>query len=706
MKGNWIWLDEKIYPDCQNSFYTMFCQDKSMQYTVAEFQKTYEFDKEIKTVTISAAADVKYILYANGKYIATGMVCRGGDYAFKGVMPYVYYDTYIIEDCGKTLDLFAKVQLLPIVETEVSSGHGGFCLEAEITFADGSKKIVNTDETWLSRRDNTSFSGSRYFYEKKKDVFVPAVVTPNIWTLKKSPIEPLCEEKIYPEFYMTHPVAPHSELNVTVYFDKVYSCFPAFKVKAKGEFEIRMNYFEYAEPRTWYDVITGNCDIEHRCHKMQSVGGIRFEIVNKSDYPVTLEDVHIYFVHYPVTMQGSFECNDPTLNKIYEIGAHTLKICLQTLELDSPRHQENLGCTGDYFLETIFNSYTFGKLDVSRFDITRTADLMRVTDARMYHTAYSLIWVQMILYYYNVTGDINLVHEVKDMLLRLMERFDSYTGENNLIEKPYDFMFIDWIFHDGHSMHHPPKALGQGPMNAFYYKALTDGAQICNILGDFETASLYSERAKKVRNAFNELLFDQERALYIAGLGTAQELPDDGEFDDLMPQNVDKKYFGMHTNALAVLYGICPLELEKDIMTKVMEDETLITVQPYFMHFVLEALYKAGLYEKYGLKTLYRWKRLIDICPKAMREGWIDMPGYGYDFSHAWGCTPTYQLPSKILGLEILEPKFKKISVKPDLFGLEFANIKVPTPYGAIEACITKDKAEINAPEEIEVIYR
>ncbi len=42
--------------------------------------------------------------------------------------------------------------------------------------------------------------------------------------------------------------------------------------------------------------------------------------------------------------------SDQDLNEIYELGKHTLKICRQTIELDSPMHQENLGCIGDYMI--------------------------------------------------------------------------------------------------------------------------------------------------------------------------------------------------------------------------------------------------------------------------------------------------------------------------------------------------------------------
>jgi len=53
-------------------------------------------------------------------------------------------------------------------------------------------------------------------------------------------------------------------------------------------------------------------------------------------------------------------------------------------------------------------------------------------------------------------------------------------------------------------------------------------------------------------------------------------------------------------------------------------------------------------------------KAIYDECPKGLKEGWIQLH-YKFDYSHAWGGTPMYQLPARISGLEILEPGMKKI---------------------------------------------
>jgi hypothetical protein len=91
--------------------------------------------------------------------------------------------------------------------------------------------------------------------------------------------------------------------------------------------------------------------------------------------------------------------------------------------------------------------------------------------------------------------------------------------------------------------------------------------------------------------------------------------------------------------------------------------------------------------------------------PKGLVEGWYLCEGYAYDYSHVWGGTPTYQLPVRLAGLEIVEAGFKKIKLSPSLYRLTWAKIGIPTPYGLIKIELNKNtKPVIIAPKEIEII--
>ena len=128
---------------------------------------------------------------------------------------------------------------------------------------------------------------------------------------------------------------------------------------------------------------------------------------------------------------------------------------------------------------------------------------------------------------------------------------------------------------------------------------------------------------------------------------------------------------------------------------------TIIIASPYFMHYVLDAVYEAGLWSRYGMDLLQRWQVCLQRTEKGLAEGWDAFKG---DFSHAWGGTPAYQLPARLSGLKILSPGFARISLRPELYGLDSAFVRIPTRYGAIEIEMKKgEPPRITVPNGITV---
>lgn len=138
-------------------------------------------------------------------------------------------------------------------------------------------------------------------------------------------------------------------------------------------------------------------------------------------------------------------------------------------------------------------------------------------------------------------------------------------------------------------------------------------------------------------------LWDKQKRLYIDGLYDKDAISS----TKWLPADTPKKYYSQHMNTLVVLYDIAPEEIQQELMRTVMEDRSLSQAQPYFMHFVFQALSKTELFQEYGFSQLMRWKQLLDENASGLKEVWY---GFDCDYSHAWGGTPTYQLPAKILG--------------------------------------------------------
>lgn len=678
LQKHFIWLNEEKYPEYQKTFCTVFDKSDEYQFGVVGFRKQYHFKKKINTVVIRIYADTKYFLYLNGRWIGSGPVCPGGDYGNKTPMPVQYYSTYVVEKPGQELNFFVLVQLSPGVQCDMSLGRGGLCMEAFVTLEDGSTQTVSTDETWEGRLETQYVSLNDMDLTRKSEEWSPAVLCENVWNLKESPILNLTEEMILPI------AIEENDQNIFVDFDKIYAGYIVLEINAPSEFSITIETCETKSKHCGTYTVKGKGKVSYRSMRLDSIG----ELVIRGIRREYLKEIYLIYSHYPTLQQGEFQSSDEVLNKIFQVGKHTTEICRQSIELDSPNHQENLGCTGDYFIESLVSYYCFGDTSLSAFDVLRTAQYLCMTRGKMFHTTYSLIWVNMLYDNYLFSGDVGILQQCEAALTILLDRFWGYVGDNHVIDNPPDYMFVDWVPVDEFNLHHPPKALGQTVLNAFYYNALCLSEKIYQVLDRNEHSKECRERADLLKKAFHECFYDEERGLYIAGLNTEYEP------NKWLPPNTSKKYYLKHANVLAALYDLD--DNGRELMDRVMHDDTLIDVQPYFMHFVLEAIYHTGLFEKYGIREIYRWKEMVDECDKGMKEAWGKFPGYDYDYSHAWGATPTYQLMSKITGLQILEPGFRKISLKPNLFGLESVKVIIPTPYGMI-------KCELGRENKIEV---
>lgn len=700
-----IWLSKKIYPEHQRCRTTVFAPWEGQDFCVAEFEKRVNISYPVTKAFLEIFADTKFRVWVNGCFIGTGPAAPGGDYGSTAPMETGYVSCFPAALAQGENVIFVQVQLSPQVMTESSRGQGGLTVLMTAEDGEGRSTVIGTDSSWMARI-NTTFTrpGERDDTRPQKD-WTQAEEVKNTWKLKKCPLPPLLEEFKKPVTVVTAAefqnrlaseqdtitISPGCPLTFWMHFDRIYAGYPQFDYQGTRGLCVYLKIQEITGHTLRQEKLVLAERGSYRGLRMHSIGVLEVTVSNFSDRPLTLSKVGMNAACYPPGETGSFCCSDPALNAVYELGRHTLTICRQSLHLDSPTHQETLGCTGDYFVESMIGYCTFADHRLTRLDLVRTADWLRLHKGVMFHTSYSLIWVQMLREYLRYTGDESILDETMDVLHLLLALFHTYTDQRGCIVNPPNYMFVDWRQVDEFQLHHPPKALGQAALNAFYYKALTDGAELCEIRGE---KAPYRERAKILKRAFHNIFYDPQRELYFDGEGTP--LPG----NRWMPDNVCRRYFSQHTNSLAVLYGLC--EDKKRIMTAVIEDKSLIQAQPYFMFFVLEALFQAGLFPVYGLDQMRRWTVLVQECGKGLKEVWN---GFDCDYSHAWGAAPTYYLPMKLLGLSVEEDGFRAVRIKPDLMGLEYARIKIPTPFGFITAQLSADGShQITVPPQIRVV--
>ena len=682
----WIWLPEDKYPDRQKTKISETHHEPAIgPFIVAECARNYRFDKPIASMEIRAGADTFFRLNVNDKHIMSGPASVGGDFlGCERVRPQQYATVVALDAQHPGLNegevrFAALVRVTPIRMFEYSHGQGGFCLTAHVRFVDGTKTVLLTDESWQLK--NLPAYAEKDFYDGTlaPDAPVSARIIENRWHCLTSPIPPMTEHNI-PIKNNRIELAAGQTVQRTLQMDMIYTGYPVVHAQTTGRAEVTIRFVETAEEGGQERCVFTRDDA-YIGTGLHSAGKLVVEAKNLSDAPAVVF-VDFLASHYPVEQQAFTRTNDEELNRVLDVCTHTLKYCRQTLHLDSGRHCEPLACTGDYYIEMLMTAFSFGDQRLSAFDVRRTAQLLRYNDGRIFHTTYSLIWVQMLWDVYMLTGEKQLLVDCEDALIMLLERFATYFGENGLIETPPDYMFIDWLFPDGISTHHPPKALGQTCLNLFCFGAYNTAEKIYAALNEPAMAADVRKRADALKVSILDNLYDAQRGLFFEGLNTPTPEHLLGVW---MPQNVEKRYYRMHANILAAYFGIMEKEECAALLQRMFADETLGVVQPYFAHFLLEAVLRSGLRDEHTLRILEEWKAPVADCPYGLAEGFHKPePTYQFDHSHAWGGTPAYALPMALTGFEMVEPAFKKIRFSPSLLGLDYAAVQIPTPCGLI----------------------
>ncbi len=697
----WIWLPKEKYPNHQTTIFHAHDPKAKGNFTVAEFTKRYDLPKVPKKVDIRVSADTLFQLFCNETCVATGPASVGGDF-FGNERPrenYYAFETAIYPDKCE-LEFFARVQMTPDRICDYSRGHGGFMLSAIATFDDGTQMHFETDSSWLARK-NGAYTASRIFDGTvAPDEFVNAEITENIWHTTTAPIPVREEKEIFADGYKI-ALAPYEEKEVALEFDKIYAGFLHVKAKTKGNIHLHVRTCEIPESVVNREKFIVSEDTDYRGFYTHSIGQMNISLKNESDAESTVE-VSLISTNYPITEEATTTTSDEDMNLVLDVCKHTLKICRQTHHLDSPGHCEPLACTGDYYIESLMTMFSFGDMRLAEFDLLRTAVMLERENGRMFHTTYSLIFVRMLYDTYMATGNIELLRKCEKALRLLLARFETYIGENGLIETPPDYMFIDWIYIDEISMHHPPKALGQTCLNIYYFAALEAAEKIFGFLSLPADADGCRTKKEALRSAVNTQLFDAEKGVYFEGLNTPTEERLLGKW---MPQNTEKRYYLKHSNILAACFGICDDDTSTRLIHEVMSDKIEGDCQPYFLHFLFEAIFRLGLREQYTAALAKRWIAPVKECPKGLVEGFImPEPTYRFDHSHAWGGTPLYSLPKALLGLEVIEPGMREIKLSPSLLDFENATVELLTPCGKLTCKMQKGQnPEITVPNGIKL---
>ncbi len=359
---------------------------------------------------------------------------------------------------------------------------------------------------------------------------------------------------------------------------------------------------------------------------------------------------------------GTFRCSDERLNQIWQTGAYTVHLCMQDYLWDGIK-RDRLVWMGDMHPEVMTVNTVFGNEEVVRKSLDYVRDNTPPDEWMNGICSYSLWWIIIQHHLYQWYGDMDYLKEQREYLRALLHTVMGQMDGNR--EAYAEGRFIDWPSND------QPAVIHAG-LQALSVRALEAGADLAFRLGEKVLREECLAAAKWLRTYVPDMVENSQAAALLSLSG----MVDAADASAIILRNGAEKFTS------------------------------------FMGYYLLEALARSGHYsEAMDLISDY-WGRMLDLGATTFWEDFnyadarnaarIDEPvpdgkfdihadggawcyvGLRHSFCHGWASGPTAWLSRHVLGVEAVEPGFRKVRIEPHLDHLEWAEGTFPTPQGII----------------------
>jgi alpha-L-rhamnosidase len=512
------------------------------------FRKEFEIGKKVRDARIYISGIGYYELSMNGSKIGDHVLDPGQtDYEQRTF--YVVYDvTADIKQGNNAIGVMlgdgwyhqTAVNHGRFGWTDVDYGIPRLICQLHLTFTDGSRETVVSDETWKAAPGpvtfNNVYAGEHYDARLEHDGWNTDGFDDSGWEtaeLVEGPGGKLVSQKIPPikKIKTIEPVdISNPKPGVYVYnMGQNFSGWARLKLKAEKGTKIRLRFAEWLtedgmiDPASTGSYATGVVQTDKYICKGDGVeiweprfSYHGFQYVEMTGFPGTpkKENLEGVVVNTALDKSGTFECSDSLINKLHQTALWTLTSNLHSIPTDCP-HRERCGWLGDAFLVSDMTNYNFdAALFWSKFirdiETSRRGGVPNnIAPGRRFGgkapdwgaAFIKLPWTMFL--YYNDTSIISAHYEgmrfFMDHLEQIAEDYIIYQG-------------IGSLFSPGRIM--PKETPPELTTTTLFYFCSEAMARMAKTIGRPEDASRYALLAQKVKKAFNEKFYDISENTY------------------------------------------------------------------------------------------------------------------------------------------------------------------------------------------------
>ena len=392
--------------------------------------------------------------------------------------------------------------------------------------------------------------------------------------------------------------------------------------------------------------------------------------VKTADAPLTVRRVAIGESRYPLSVDASFRCSDPSVERIWRLSRRTIETCLHEMLFDCPYYEQQM-YPGDARIELqILNALTadprMARFAMSVYDWDRRDNGMVAMNfpsrGLQESSTYTMCWIMMFRDHLMAWGDLSFLKTRMPGVRHSLMGLAAYENADGLLENLPGWSFMDWVdrFSTGVA---PCGAPGQGVSalnNLQYLLALESAAAVDEAIGEKEFAAIWRARAKRLGKILLDRFWDDGRGL--------------------LADTVAKDRFSEHAQAMGIVSGLLT-GARRDSALKALADGTgLAKASSYFAYYVFEALTKGGRAELV-LERLGYWNNYLSWGAKTAFE---TQRQESRSDCHAWSASPIYFLQTAIAGVRPAAPGYARVRVAPQPGRLAWLQAVTPTPKGKV----------------------
>jgi len=416
--------------------------------------------------------------------------------------------------------------------------------------------------------------------------------------------------------------------------------------------------------------------------------------IETADDPLRIHDLHGIFTAYPFQEKARFESDLPWIKDMWEMNWRVARLCAWETYFDTP-YYEQLQYIGDTRIQALISLYLTGddrlvRQAISHFDVSRIPDGITASrypsDLGQYIPTFSLLWVAMVHDYWMHRDDPAYVRALMPGVRGVLAWYERHVDETGLLGPMPWWSFVDWAKEWPVGI--PPGAKdGHSAMITLQFAyALQRAAELEDTFGVPSEAARYRTLARSLTAAVRAKAWDPARGLFL--------------------DSPEAKLVSQQTNTMAVLVDAVPAREQRALMERVLGDKALVQSTYYYSFYVLEALRKAGLADRY-IEQLAPWQQMLALGLTTTAES----PEPTRSDSHAWSAHPNYGLLATVLGVRPAKPGFRSVLIAPSLGPLKRAEGRVPHPSGDIEVRLLRVgeqgiRAEVTLPPGLAGVFR